>query len=522
MNKNFDKQSFPLRRQFLFRLAFFGLLLVTVQLACSRTPGTPAAPWSASDAASSAPEKHPTAAVNIPVVRKPEDPIYTPTPDKPRLLPTPRTEPEEYFVQAGDTLGTIADRYGIGLDAMVEANNLSNPNLLEVGQTLLIPPPVLDRPGSAFKIIPDSELVYGPLSAGFDFSGFITAQGGYLAGYSEEVEGVAMTGAQIVERVAQEFSVNPRLLLAVLEYQSRWVTQANPAAETLDYPVGLMEERYKGLYMQLAWAANNLNRGYYTWRVNGIGVWPMGGGISVPIDPTINAGTAGVQGFFALLFSRPNWDEAVSEAGIFKTYQSFFGYPFDLAVEPLLPNGMMQPRLQLPFEPGVEWSYTGGPHGAWGSGSAWGALDFAPPGEGLGCIPSDAWVVAVADGKILRAGNGAVVQELDEDGLEQTGWVVLYMHIESRERVQAGAFLRAGERIGHPSCEGGFSSGTHVHIARKYNGEWLSADQTIPFILDGWVSRGTGVEYDGFLQRNQDIVEAIEGAFPENQIKREP
>jgi murein DD-endopeptidase MepM/ murein hydrolase activator NlpD len=223
-----------------------------------------------------------------------------------------------------------------------------------------------------------------------------------------------------------------------------------------------------------------------------------------------------------LLFSRPNWDEAVSEAGIFKTYQSFFGYPFDLAVEPLLPNGMMQPRLQLPFEPGVEWSYTGGPHGAWGSGSAWGALDFAPPGEGLGCIPSDAWVVAVADGKILRAGNGAVVQELDEDGLEQTGWVVLYMHIESRERVQAGAFLRAGERIGHPSCEGGFSSGTHVHIARKYNGEWLSADQTIPFILDGWVSRGTGVEYDGFLQRNQDIVEAIEGAFPENQIKREP
>jgi hypothetical protein len=31
--------------------------------------------------------------------------------------------------------------------------------------------------------------------------------------------------------------------------------------------------------------------------------------------------------------------------------------------------------------------------------------------------------------------------------------VVLYMHIESRDRVEPGTFLRAGERVGHPSCE---------------------------------------------------------------------
>ena len=59
--------------------------------------------------------------------------------------------------------------------------------------------------------------------------------------------------------------------------------------------------------------------------------------------------------------------------------------------------------MQLPFEKGTTWSFTGGPHGGWDSGSAWAALDFAPPGEPAGCVSSDAWVVAVADGLILRA-----------------------------------------------------------------------------------------------------------------------
>jgi murein DD-endopeptidase MepM/ murein hydrolase activator NlpD len=202
------------------------------------------------------------------------------------------------------------------------------------------------------------------------------------------------------------------------------------------------------------------------------------------------------------------------------TYQQFFGYPFDYALEPLLPPDLTPPDLQLPFETGVEWAYTGGPHGGWGDGSAWAALDFAPPGSALGCVQSDAWVVAMADGLIIRSENGAVVQDLDSDGLEQTGWTVLYMHIESRDRVPSGVYIQAGDRIGHPSCEGGVSTGTHVHIARRYNGEWIPADQEMPFVLDGWVSIGNGIEYDGLLQRGGKSVEAWNGRSPENSIKR--
>jgi hypothetical protein len=127
----------------------------------------------------------------------------------------------------------------------------------------------------------------------------------------------------------------------------------------------------------------------------------------------------------------------------------------------------------------------------------------------------------MADGLIIRASNGAVIQDLDNDGYEQTGWVILYMHIAEEERITPGEYLFAGEHVGHPSCEGGISNATHVHVARKYNGEWIAADGPIPFNLDGWISSGDGAEYDGFLKKyGFPMVEAWDRVNDLNQIKR--
>jgi len=78
--------------------------------------------------------------------------------------------------------------------------------------------------------------------------------------------------------------------------------------------------------------------------------------------------------------------------------------------------------------------------------------------------------------------------------------------------------LSAGERIGYPSCEGGPSTGVHLHLARRWNGEWIPADQDVPFILSGWVSSGAGVEYDGTLSREGRTVEASGFPTDENKI----
>lgn len=447
-------------------------------------------------------------------------PILTPTPDEPRTLPTLREEAEQYIVQPNDSLYSIARNYSISVETLLAANGIAQPDYLEIGQELTIPAPQPQGTAPGFKIIPDSELVYSPPSVDFKLAEFVHQQGGYLSSYSEEVDERRVSGVKIVKRVAEEFSVNPRLLLAVLEHQSGWVTNKKPGKESLDYPMGILVDWRKGLYNQLSWAADNLNLGYYLWRVNGVPTWTLADGTILNIDPSINAGTAGVQHLFSQIYTWPDWEQAVKPEGFAATYNNLFGSPFQNSYEPLVPGNLSQPAMQLPFEDGIAWSFTGGPHGGWGSGSAWAALDFAPPGDALGCIESEAWIVAVADGVILRAENGAVVQDLDDDGLEQTGWTVLYMHVDTHDRVRAGTFVPAGGKIGHPSCEGGVSSGTHLHLARRYNGEWIPADQDVPFTLDSWVSAGLGYEYDGYLVKGDHTVEAWDGRNAINEIKR--
>jgi LysM repeat protein len=44
-----------------------------------------------------------------------------------------------HIVQPGETLGLIAQNFGVSMALLVQANNLSNPSLLFVGQTLIIP-----------------------------------------------------------------------------------------------------------------------------------------------------------------------------------------------------------------------------------------------------------------------------------------------------------------------------------------------------------------------------------------------
>ena len=152
-----------------------GLIWALVLISCTRS-AQGAQPWrAASKRATDEAVKAATLAPQDNPKRAPGDPILTPTPDAPRVLPTPRTESDQYVVQPSDTLGQIAQRYGVSLESLIENNNLTDPDHLEVGQMLEIPAADPLPPGPGFKIVPDTELVYGPSSAGFDLNGFIHA-----------------------------------------------------------------------------------------------------------------------------------------------------------------------------------------------------------------------------------------------------------------------------------------------------------------------------------------------------------
>lgn len=55
-----------------------------------------------------------------------------------QLRPTP-TPAGLYVVQAGDTLGDLAERFDTTVDEILAANGLTDPNDLQVGRELIIP-----------------------------------------------------------------------------------------------------------------------------------------------------------------------------------------------------------------------------------------------------------------------------------------------------------------------------------------------------------------------------------------------
>ena len=58
-------------------------------------------------------------------------------PDNPQ--PVQPAMPTTYIVQSGDTLWAISIRYRVTVDAIVQLNNIANPDFIYVGQTLQIP-----------------------------------------------------------------------------------------------------------------------------------------------------------------------------------------------------------------------------------------------------------------------------------------------------------------------------------------------------------------------------------------------
>jgi LysM repeat protein len=56
-------------------------------------------------------------------------------------VPSPTTAEQTYIVQAGDSPASIAARFRVKTDDLIAANNITDPQKLQIGQSLKIPPP---------------------------------------------------------------------------------------------------------------------------------------------------------------------------------------------------------------------------------------------------------------------------------------------------------------------------------------------------------------------------------------------
>lgn len=513
-------------------LLFIGSLFLAI-LACTRSDvPVPTQPATKQPQPTVIPETS-AGGTPLPARTVTQIPSATPTPDEPEPVTSPTIpatptaadssagENILYKAQSGDTLRSVAIHFGVVPSDISTAGPTlpGESDMLLPGQILIIPRR-LGVTSPSYGLIPDSELVFSPVASGFDPIAFAASYPGFLNRYTEIVGGRWRPGPEVIALAALDNSVNPRLLLALLEHQSGWLTNPDrPAGDAFNYPMGYIDPQIPGLYRQLTWLANELGNGYYGWRSGTLTELRFKDGTTLRIAPELNAGTVGLQWYFAQRLTGAAWEQAIGPQGFRATYTALFGDPLGYQ-HPLFEPGIQQPEMILPFLPGHIWAFTGGPHGAWEREAAWAALDFAPSTTETGCKTSEDWAVAAAAGLIVRSANGVVILDLDGDGNEQTGWVLLYLHIAADGRIEAGKHVEAGDLIGHPSCEGGIASGTHVHLARKYNGEWILADGPLSFNLSGWVARAGIRPYQGLLLKDGLSVVACSCASRATYISR--
>ena len=422
----------------------------------------------------------------------------------------------DYKAQSGDTLVSIAIHFNSNLAEI----RVANPNIPEdattmpPGMPMKIPIYYLPLWGTSFQIVPDYIYVNGPSSILFNINDFIALQPGWLKDYRSFASGQSRSGAEIINLVALNFSISPRMLLALLEYEAGALT--DPRQPSTKFMLGNEDIAYEGLYLQLVWAANILNNGYYGWRSGHLKTFEHPDGTIERPDPWQNAATVAIQAYF---LNNPieNYSKAIGPDGLAKTLENLFGNLWEVD-NPHIPVSLQQPLLLLPFQAGESWTYTGGPHSGWGTLEPYAAIDFAPPANEQGCVPTTLWATAVADGVVVRSETGIVVMDLDGDGDERTGWNIFYLHVATEGRQVIGAKVKAGDPIGHPSCEGGRATGTHIHIARKYNGEWIPADGTLAFNLEGWIAHDGTRVYLGTLTRGSETVTACDCSNIASQI----
>ncbi|MEN6435343.1 MAG: LysM peptidoglycan-binding domain-containing protein [Anaerolineaceae bacterium] len=442
--------------------------------------------------------------------------LPTPLPTRPEYAPG---EQVDYICQTGDNLPALAARFNTSELEIRQANDILPKDVTTLPPGLPLKIPIYYRAlwGTSYQIIPDGLFVNGPAQVDFDPVAFVDSTSGWLKSYRVWFADAWYQGGEIIQYFSDYYSISPRLLLALIEYQAGGLT--DPVMQVSeDSPLGMNDPMRVGLVEELLYITNFLNNGYYGWRTGELISFEHNDKRLEYPDPWQNAATVALQRYYAKVLDSSAYTLAVSGEGLAKTYASLFGDPWQSNTDHI-PGSLTQPEMSLPFAIGFSWAFTGGPHTGWGDGAPLAAIDFAPPNVVGGCSPTTELATAMADGVISRTGDALAILDLDGDMDERTGWVVLYLHLANDSLPKVGTVLKKGDPIGVPSCEGGQATGTHVHIARKYNGEWISAAGVLAFNLDGWIAYNGAAEYMGELKRFSRTVIACQCSDINSQIQ---
>ncbi len=338
------------------------------------------------------------------------------------------------------------------------------------------PSPTAGAPGPA-PYFDDRRLAYEPGFYAQQIQAFLDTQPGTLKRQVVQVSDGRFSFAEALVGQTSYYSVNPKVILALLEQRSRLLSSPSPSSDQLAWALGYQGENgnRRGLSAQIRWAVKQML--YAKRDFPGYAPLTYADSSSTPPPPGLTMSEYVIARVLAPT-STPDRLPALL-AGFRETYTRLFGDPRPA------PEGWPAPAapfLSWPLEhPAAVTSFFdhGGPfltrNAAMGVTTYWGRTEtdiaFAYNGHDgwdFAAAPPDL-ALAAADGEVVFAGNaddGCATRAVIID--HGNGYRTLYWHL-ARVDAQFGEHVARGQPIGIVG-ESGCANGPHLHFGVQYLG----------------------------------------------------
>jgi LasA protease len=307
--------------------------------------------------------------------------------------------------------------------------------------------PTLSEPWVA-----DTDFVWGARLAAFDLPDYLNRTAPHLSAQ-----------AQFIAHWCGFYSISPKVLLTILEMQSALVSTPPPAGVLANPLAGLVPG--DGFEQQVLNALSALFQDFHAYR-NATAASPAAAATNAATYALLNLlrGQASPQAF------GPGIEQA--RARFLETLSRMFPEPLaSIESSDAIADVPPVDLLQFPWKNGVWW-VVGGAHTTTGmdDGSPMSSLDSSRGGQGWGADTSTDYVVAA------HAGTVTVFSSCNVRVTSASGWQTNYYHLGG-VIVSTGQHVAANQTLGvyantaaQAVCEGGSSSGPHVHYSLLKDG----------------------------------------------------
>ncbi|NOU52749.1 M23 family metallopeptidase [Pseudoalteromonas sp. JBTF-M23] len=302
-------------------------------------------------------------------------------------------------------------------------------------------------PLHSIQIVNEQAFLFSDNLQNFDLENFLLSYAPHLVEKKE-----------VILHWAGYSSINPKLLLAMMESQSQILS--SPDKQNLFMPFASLSTKI-GFDNQVKDISLSLSKRYYAYQK-----YREENESSNQL--TSNASTV------ALLSLFQKQSAGLNE--LLEQYERLFANEsLKLTADTQVKPQSIQPQanftMQLPWPSGYAW-YSGGAHSNTGSGYPYSSLDFNNGSGGWGS--NTPWVQASHGGTVTRYSSCSIRVT------HPSGYATQYYHMDnlqyrSGDVISSGAWLgRYANNKNQALCQGGSSSGPHVHFSLLSNGRFIS------------------------------------------------